>query len=246
MGKKKRSVENAIYDQLGENWYSAKDDPVALLRAESRLRNPWVATLLRDRGLNTVLDVGCGGGLLSNFLAFSGFQVTAVDQSLESLEIARRHDETTSVRYIPANALHLPFEKQSFDAVCAMDFLEHVEDPFSVIQEAARVLRPGGMFFFHTFNRNFISWLVVIQSVEWMLQKTPKNLHVLRLFLKPGELTSFCEQSGLQVVELRGVQPNIFSMAFFKSVFTRRVEDAFEFKFSSSLSTGYTGYAIKN
>src|SRR6201999_1216443 len=113
------------------------------------------------------------------------YRVTGLDASPESLVVAARHDETGSVRYERGDALALPYADASFDAVCAMDFLEHVEEPARVVAECSRVLRPGGLFFFHTFNRSFLAWLVVIKGVEWFVRNTPRDMHVLRLFIPP-------------------------------------------------------------
>jgi 2-polyprenyl-6-hydroxyphenyl methylase / 3-demethylubiquinone-9 3-methyltransferase len=238
-------VNNAIYDQLGERWYAADDDPVALLRAESRLRNPWVERqIMNECGAGaTVLDVGCGAGFLSNHLARAGFQVTGVDASRESIDVAARHDTTHSARYLLADALALPFANGSFDVVCAMDFLEHVEDPAGAIAEMARVLKPGGVFFFHTFNRNFLAWLVVIKGVEWFVKNTPRHMHVLRLFIKPSELRRMCASNGLEVSVLQGSEPVVFSRAFWKMLLTRVVPSDFRFRFSKSTLLAYTGYA---
>jgi 2-polyprenyl-6-hydroxyphenyl methylase/3-demethylubiquinone-9 3-methyltransferase len=238
-------INNDVYDELGERWYGANDDPVALLRAESRLRNPWVSSHLLERHgcCSRVLDLGCGGGFLSNALARDGFKVLGLDASEASLAVARRHDETSSVHYVVGDALSLPYPAASFDAVCAMDFLEHVEDKSTVIAEAARVLRPHGTFFFHTFNRNLLAWLVVIKGVEWFVKNTPPNMHLLRLFVKPAELCAMCERSDLRVVDLHGSTPDVWSEAFVRMLATRVVPPDFRFKVTRSTLLGYTGFA---
>jgi 2-polyprenyl-6-hydroxyphenyl methylase/3-demethylubiquinone-9 3-methyltransferase len=240
-----RPVNNDIYEALGERWYAADDDPVALLRAESRLRNPWLVARLRERSGQgaRVLDVGCGAGFSSNYLAREGFDVSGLDASPESLAVAARHDETRSVRYQLGDALSLPHADASFDAVCAMDFLEHVEDPGAVIAECSRVLRPGGLFFFHTFNRNPLAWLVVIKGVEWFVKNTPRDMHVLRLFIRPDELRALCRDRRLDVTELRGSKPVIFAASFWRMLATGAVPRDFRFEFSKSTLLAYTGYA---
>jgi len=243
-----QSINNAVYDTLDERWYDAQDDPIALLRAESAFRTPWVVTEIQSKlssGSVRVLDLGCGGGFLSNALAKRGHQVTGVDASQSSLDVAARHDATRSVRYALGDAKRLPFDASTFDAVCAMDFLEHVDEPQVVIAEAARVLVPGGLFFFHTFNRTWLAWLVVIKGVEWFVQNTPKDLHHLRLFLKPREVQAMCAAQGLRVQALRGFEPAILSRAFLHLLATGTVSEDFEFRFTKSTRIGYTGVAAK-
>ena len=241
------TVNNEIYEALGERWYNAEDDPVALLRAESRLRNPWVASEITSAlGLlsRKVLDIGCGGGFLSNHLGALGHDVTGLDASPDALAIASRHDRTGTVQYQRGDALKLPFEDASFDVVCAMDFLEHVENPDQAIAEAARVLSPSGMFFFHTFNRNPLSWLVVIKGVEWFVRNTPRHMHILRLFLKPQEVRASCVRHGLSSIEIRGTRPRL-NRAFWRMLLTRRVPSDFGFVFTRSTPLGFSGIARK-
>jgi len=245
--RRARAVNNDVYDHLGPRWYDADDDPVALLRAESRHRNPWVARTL-DRAFDgrrcRILDVGCGAGFLANDLAARGHRVTGLDAAGDCLAVAAAHDRTGTVRYTRGDALALPWPDAWFDAVCAMDFLEHVEDPARVVAEAARVLRPSGRFFFHTFNRTWRAWLIVIKGVEWFVRNTPRDLHVLRLFIEPRELDAMCRARALEIVELHGSRPRL-DRAFLRMLATGRVGDDFAFTFTRSLALGYTGVARK-
>jgi len=248
-----QKINNDLYDQLGERWYLAQDDPVALLRAESRLRNPWVLTRLKeifahsDRSPKNIkiLDVGCGGGFLSNFLAAEDYHVFGVDLSEESLKVAQKYDRTKTATYVKANAENLPYTDESFDVVTAMDFLEHVENPQQIIDEISRVLKPGGVFFFHTFNRNLISWLVIIKAVEIFVKNTPAHMHVLRLFIKPKELEKFCSRAHLQTKEFIGYKPNLIKKDILLGLLSGVVPESFSFSFTKSLLTSYSGYAIK-
>lgn len=240
-------VNNAIYDELRDRWYDADDDPVALLRAESRLRNPWVAdeiTRVLGFGGQRVLDVGCGAGFLANALAASGHHVTGLDAAPSALAVGRARDATGTVRYETGDALALPHADSEFDVVCAMDFLEHVDDPNAVVREAARVLRRGGLFFFHTFNRNWLARLVVIKGVEWFVKNTPPDMHVLHLFVKPAELVTMGRAAGLEPVVLRGSRPMV-NAAFWRMLATGRVGPDFRFTFTAGTPLGYCGYARK-
>ena len=241
-------IDNSIYDGLGERWYTATDDPVALLRAESRLRTSWVISELWGqfgRSALSILDVACGGGFLSNPLAAAGHDVTGIDLSKDSLCVAQRHDITHSAHYLTMDARALTFPDRTFEVVCMMDFLEHLPEQEAVIREAARVLRPGGWFYFHTFNRNPLSRLIAIKGVEWFVKNTPKNMHVYDLFLKPSELDELCTRHGLDIEVIRGLRPRVFTWAFLRMLFTGNVSDRFQFAFTRSHAIGYCGRARK-
>lgn len=240
-------INNAFYDNLGEMWYGSDDHPIALLRAENKARNKWVLKQLEEypkKDLN-FLDVGCGGGFLTNAVSEKGYKVTGIDLSKQSLEVAKKYDQSKRVEYVEASAYELPFERESFDVVSAMDILEHVEEPETLIREASRILKPGGLFLFHTFNRNPLSYLLIIKAVEWFVKNTPKNMHVYPLFIKPKELKGMCLSSSLDVISLEGLIPNLNSKAFWKIAITGKVPENFNFVFVKNTWTGYVGKAIK-
>ena len=247
-------INNAFYEELGEGWYTADDHPIALLRAENRARLPWVreeisarlpANRLSGNPPLTLLDIGCGAGLLANGLVSEALEITGIDVSQQSLDVAQKYDVTRSVRYMCANAYALPFRDKSFDVVCAMDVLEHVEQPHLLISEASRVLRDGGLFFFHTFNRNLLSYLLIIKGVDWFVKNAPKNMHVYNLFMTPQELLVMCQAVDLHVAKVVGLTPKVCSSAFWKLVFFRQISSDFRFVFTKSLLTGYCGVATK-
>jgi 2-polyprenyl-6-hydroxyphenyl methylase/3-demethylubiquinone-9 3-methyltransferase len=113
-----------------------------------------------------------------------------------------------------------------------------------VIDEAARVLRPGGLVFFHTFNRTWQAHLIVIKGVEWFVRNTPKDLHVIDLFRAPDEVAAMCRRAGLEPVVLRGSRPRL-RWPLLRMLVTGKIGDDFAFTFTRSTKLGYTGYARK-
>lgn len=243
------AVNNLFYDDLGERWYNDDQHIIALLRAESNLKNSYVEDVLREQNVGPgshILDIGCGAGFLSNQLASLGYDVVGVDQSADSLAVARRHaPEGSAVEYSVADAYALNASDSSFDAVLLMDFLEHVNEPDRAIQEAARVLRTGGVMIFYTFNRTIMARLLAIHAVEMIARDCPKNFHVWHLFIKPYELKAMAADVGLAVGGFRGLRPRFWHWPFWSSLLTRRVHSDFQFQFTSNLAMGYMGFAIR-
>ncbi len=244
---KKPAVNNDYYHALGNRWYDADNDPVAILRVEQQVKNPWVHRQIQEHFGRTdlsIADIGCGAGFLTNDLGKTYTCVHGLDASASSLEIAAARDAAGNVRYQCGNAYELPYADQSMDVVCAMDFLEHVDDPGKVIAECARILKPGGLFFYHTFNRNPLTWLIVIKFMEWFVPNTPKHLHVLHLFIKPAELVGMMDRHGLENRLTTGIGPK-FNGALVRSVFARRVLPGFTFHLTRHTLLGYIGVARK-
>ena len=244
----KSLINNEFYHSMGELWYHGEDHPIALLRQESLVKNKWIMNEIRERqGIakpGKILDIGCGAGFFCNLAAQEGFEVSGVDAADDALKVARQFDATKSVQYINSDARKTPFADESFDVVTSLDFLEHIDEPQKVIQEAARVLKPGGLFFFHTFSRNFLTYLVIIKAVEWLVKNAPKDLHIYRLFIKPRELDQMCASEGLQTLKWIGLRP-IVNLALVRMILTGKVSDQFRFTTTSNLHLSYLGVAQK-
>ena len=241
------TINNEIYNELGERWYTAFDDPVALLRSQGSLLVPWIDQVIKENlnySSKNVAELGCGGGFLSNGLASYGHTITGIDLSEESLKIAKMYDKTKSVSYLKGDVTDCPLPSSQFDVVFSFDVIEHVINPEKIVSEAYRLLKPGGIFLFHTFNRNWLAYLVVIKFVEWFVRNTPKHLHLLSMFVKPSEVKKWCEECGFEKTKMRGVRPDITTLID-KSIFSRTVPKGLKFKFTSSLWMSYCGFTKK-
>jgi len=239
------SKQNAWSADLGSRWYVAEDTPIALLRAESRHRNPWIAAKIAQAfgpASCRVLDLGCGGGFLSNYLAARGHRVTGIDPTAENLRVSRANDPSHTAIYELGDPRALPYASHSFEVVCAMDLLEHLDDPERVIAEASRVLVPGGLFVFHTFNRTWQANLVVIKGISWFVRNARGDLHVLQRFVRPEELQRICLAHHLEPVVFRGSRPR-FRWPLWRLLLTGKVGDDFKFTTMPSQKLGYTGIA---
>jgi 2-polyprenyl-6-hydroxyphenyl methylase/3-demethylubiquinone-9 3-methyltransferase len=174
----------------------------------------------RAQGLSgkKVLDVGCGGGILSESMARNGAIVTGIDMSAEPLNVARLHlyESALQIDYqqITAEAL-AESAAGSFDIVTCMEMLEHVPNPASVIQACQRLVKPNGHVFFSTLNRNLKAYLLAVVGAEYVLQLLPKGTHDYAKFIRPSELAAWAEQSDLTVKNFTGMGYNPLTKHYF-------------------------------
>ena len=159
----------------------------------------------------TVLDVGCGGGILSEAMAGKGARVTGIDMGEAPLNVARlhRHESGVDVDYRKITAEQLAAEQAAgFDVVTCLEMLEHVPDPASVIDACARLVKPGGSVFFSTINRNPKAYLLAVVGAEYLLRLLPKGTHEYRKFIRPSELERWARQAGLDIEDISGMSYN--------------------------------------
>jgi 2-polyprenyl-6-hydroxyphenyl methylase/3-demethylubiquinone-9 3-methyltransferase len=161
-----------------------------------------------------VIDIGCGGGLLSEGMAALGAEVTGIDLSEKSLAIARLHlyesGHAVDYRLISAEAMATE-APGSFDVVTCLEMLEHVPDPASTVAACAGLVKPGGQVFLSTLNRNAKAYLVAVLGAEYLLRLLPRGTHDYTRFLKPAELARLCRDAGLDVLEITGLRYNPFT-----------------------------------
>jgi 2-polyprenyl-6-hydroxyphenyl methylase/3-demethylubiquinone-9 3-methyltransferase len=156
-----------------------------------------------------VLDLGCAGGFMAEALAEKGAVVTGIDPAAQAIDAARRHAEHSGhkIRYDVGVGEKLPYADRSFDAVVCVDVLEHVNDLARVLGEVARVLSPGGLFFYDTINRNPLSRFLTITVAERLLGLLPRGTHDPDLFITPRELDAALRDAGLVPGETKGLGP---------------------------------------
>lgn len=201
--------ETAKFDRLASRWWDP-DGESRPLHDLNPVRLAYVAGRVSLRGAR-VLDVGCGGGLLSEALAAAGAEVTAIDLAPGVLDVARLHLYESGLkvdyREISAEALAAQ-QPASFDAITCMEMLEHVPDPASIVEACARLLKPGGHWFASTLNRTPQAFALGIVGAEYLLRLLPRGTHHYRQFIKPSELAAALRASGLELDDLRGLEYN--------------------------------------
>ena len=203
-------AELAKFSELAHRWWDP-DSEFRPLHQINPLRLDWINQLSPLEG-QRVLDVGCGGGILSDSMARKGADVLGIDLATKALRVARLHAleaQTTRIQYREISAEALADEvPASFDTVTCMEMLEHVPDPQSVVSACARLVKPGGWVFFSTINRNPKAFALAIVGAEYLLKMLPRGTHEYAKFIQPSELAAACRHAGLDVLHTRGMQYN--------------------------------------
>ncbi|HOT45477.1 MAG TPA: bifunctional 2-polyprenyl-6-hydroxyphenol methylase/3-demethylubiquinol 3-O-methyltransferase UbiG [Spirochaetota bacterium] len=256
-------INNEIYDRLADYWWDeGRCGSLATIRyfVNSARFNYFFSVLNKnprdsDR-ISKLLDVGCGGGFLSEEFAKAGFNVTGIDPSKNSIAAARKHAEENNlhIRYVHGNGEHLPFGAGAFSIVTCCDVLEHVADLNAVISEIARVLAAGGIFFYDTMNRTFAGKVIVKATQEWKSTSFMEPcVHNWEMFIKPAELFRILRQNNLKPVEIKGMSPGLNLLSHYLNMRKckkgklsyRELGDKLNIHITNNTAGVYTGYAVK-
>lgn len=203
------------FSELAHRWWDASSE-FKPLHEINPLRLQWIDSLASISG-KAVLDVGCGGGILSESMSALGASVTGIDLSDKALGVAKLHllESGNTVNYELISAEDLAARQPaSFDVVTCMEMLEHVPNPGSTIAACARLVKPGGHVFFSTLNRNPKSYVFAILGAEYVLKLLPKGTHEYSKFIKPSELARDCRHAGLDVQQVIGMSYNPFTRVY--------------------------------
>ncbi|HEY7883937.1 MAG TPA: bifunctional 2-polyprenyl-6-hydroxyphenol methylase/3-demethylubiquinol 3-O-methyltransferase UbiG [Cellvibrionaceae bacterium] len=208
-------AEIAKFDALASRWW----DPAGEFRPLHDM-NPLRANYIDQRSPvaeQRLLDVGCGGGILTEAMAQRGAQVTGIDMAEAPLAVARLHSLESGVKvdYQQSTAEALADTLPgAFDIVTCLEMLEHVPDPASVIKACSQLVRPGGDVYFSTINRNPKAWALAVVGAEYVLRLLPKGTHEYAKFIKPSELAGYARAAGLEIVQITGITYNPLTRGF--------------------------------
>lgn len=200
-------AEISRFERIAQRWWDEHGEFRAL-HTMNPVRVDYIDRQVQLSG-KRVLDVGCGGGLLSEAMRKRGANVTGIDLGETTVEIATLHalDSKLDVRYLRESAeQHLQNHPHGYDVVACLEMLEHVPDPAAVIKTIAELLKPGGHAVFSTLNRNPKSYAMAILGAEYLLKLLPKGTHAYTQFIRPAELARWSRAAGLEVQDIAGLQ----------------------------------------
>ncbi|MBR9866690.1 MAG: bifunctional 2-polyprenyl-6-hydroxyphenol methylase/3-demethylubiquinol 3-O-methyltransferase UbiG [Oceanospirillales bacterium] len=201
--------EIAKFEELASRWWD-RESEFKPLHDINPLRVDFIDRIASLNG-KTVLDVGCGGGILSEAMAHRGAEVTGIDMGEAPLKVAKLHglESGVNVSYRQVTVEQLATEQpEQFDIVTCMEMMEHVPDPSSIVDACSQLVKPGGHVFFSTLNRNPKSYMMAIIGAEHLLKLVPKGTHDFNKFIRPSELANWIRQSGLQSEKITGLTYN--------------------------------------
>ena len=212
-------AELAKFSELAHRWWDP-DSEFRPLHQINPLRLDWINSQCPLAGKH-VLDVGCGGGILTDSMARKGADVLGIDLASKALRVAQLHAleaQTPNVRYREVSVEALASEQPgSFDVVTCMEMLEHVPDPASVVRACAELVKPEGWVFFSTIHRNAKAFLLAIVGAEYVLNMLPRGTHEYAKMIRPSELAAHCRSAGLHVQQTRGLEYNPLTQRYWLS-----------------------------
>jgi 2-polyprenyl-6-hydroxyphenyl methylase / 3-demethylubiquinone-9 3-methyltransferase len=199
-------AEIARFDDIAQRWWDPKGEfrPLHVLNP---VRLDYIDAGASLRG-KRVLDVGCGGGILSEAMAKRGAQVTGIDLAPQTIEVAELHalESQVTVRYLRESAeTHAAHSPGTYDIITCMEMLEHVPEPQSVLRALHDLVKPGGDIFVSTLNRNLKAYLLAVVGAEYVLNMLPRGTHSYERFIKPSEMSRWARATGLGVIDIAGL-----------------------------------------
>ncbi len=197
------------FGSLADRWWDPNGE-FNTLHSVNPLRTSFIQQYC-DIENKRIVDVGCGGGILSEALAKLGADVVGIDLSQDLIEIAELHSLETQVKidYQRTSAESLAdMSPETFDCVTCMEMLEHVPEPACIVEACSRLVKPGGTIFFSTLNRKWKAWMLAIVGAEYLMRMIPKGTHDYKTFIKPSELTGWARQFGLEIQAITGIEYN--------------------------------------
>ena len=241
-------INIAFYDDLGDSWWTAQDHMIAFLRAENAIRIDFIKKHLPTaKGPLRLLDLGSGGGLITIPMAQEGHHLTALDLSETSLAVlnqqAERKGVSDHITTLQADMMKPWPVEGPFDVILAMDVLEHVSAPHAVIAQAQAMLKPGGIFIYHTLNQTWLCWLIYLQLAPRIMRNSPKDIHIYDYCIKPEWMSDWLQQTGFTHHEQIGLRPKLNLNIIWQLLRERQLNTELQFDYCQSLALGYIGWA---
>lgn len=211
-------AEVARFESLAHRWWD-RQGAMKALHDINPLRANFIDEHAHVAG-KSLIDVGCGGGILSEAMAQRGAIVSGIDAGAEPINVAKLHllESGLTIDYQQSTAETFAEQRsESFDVVTCLEMLEHVPDPSSVVEACAKLCKPGGDLFFSTINRNAKSWLMMVVGAEYVMNMVPKGTHHYEKFIRPSELSRALRQANLKIQSIIGMEYNPLNKSYFLS-----------------------------